>query len=364
MRWVSVVLTAVLLVGCETKEVKRETGYKGRARVNPWLAAERFCKPYPGVVRSLASWVEPVETDAIWFVPAGLLGNSSFTRRLTSWVERGGHLVVLVDHSETAHDDWTKFAPSAPPDEAFTEMMEDFGLRLVSRKDDDKPLKAKRIRFGGKRYAVDVTSDSRVAKGDGKAKSFVSVKRGVGRLSVLADGRIFRNRWIGKKEHAALLDALVKVGGRAGDIGFTRGAGLSVWSLARLHLWPILLGLVVLVFLWLWKNLHRFGPLEAGAEASVLRGYDHHLEALGDFQWRLDRAAALLGPLRNQIVDRGQRACQRSGHRDSDFFQYLADLAGLPRERVHCALSEAAAPDAAVLTRTTADLQKLLQVLH
>ncbi len=361
---VMVVFAAVLLVGCETKEVKRETGYKGRARVDPWLAAERFCEPYPGVVRSLASWVEPTESDAVWFVPAGLLGNTSFTRRLTAWVERGGHLVVMVDHAEAAHDDWTKFAPTAPPDVAFTSMMEDFGVRLVPREDQGRPFKAKRIRFGGERFAVDVRSDSRVAEGDGKAGAFVSVQRGPGRLSVLTDGRIFRNRWIAKKDHAALLDALVRADGRAGDIGFTRGAGLSVWGLAREHLWPVLLGLAVLVILWLWKNLSRFGPLEAAAEAPVLRGYEHHLEALGDFQWRLDHAAGLLGPLRSQIVDRGQRACQRSGHRDGDFCHYLADLAGLPQERVQRALSEAAVPDAAILTLTTADLQKLLQVLH
>jgi hypothetical protein len=364
MRWIMVGLTTIALAGCETKEVKRETGYKGQARVNPWLAAERFCEPYPGVVRSFARWTEPTESDAVWFVPAGLLGNTSFTHRLTGWVERGGHLVVMVDYAESAHDDWTRFAPSPAPNPAFMEMMEDFGLRLVTREDDEKPLKAKHITFGGERFAVDAKSDSRVAEDDGKAAGFVSVTRGMGRLSVLADGRIFRNRWVGKKDHAALLDALVGADGRAGDIGFTRGAGLSVWGLAYEHLWPVMLGLVVLVFLWLWKNLSRFGPLEAGEETPVLRGYDHHLEALGDFQWKLDRAAGLLGPLRSQIVDRGERACQRSAHRDGDFFQYLADLAGLPRERVHRALSEAAPPDAAILTRTTADLQKLHQVLH
>lgn len=359
-----IILTGFVLAGCETREVKRETGYKGRARVNPWLAAERFCEPYPGVVRSLVSWVEPTEADAVWIVPAGLLGNVGFTRRLTGWVERGGHLVVMVDHAEAAHDDWTKFAPSPPLDAAFTAMMKDFGLRLVPGEVGGMPVKVTQVDFEGDRFEVDARSDNRVANEGGKAGAFVSVTRGAGRLSVLTDGRVFRNRWIGKKDHAAFLDALVRADDRVGNIGFTRGAGLSVWGLAREHLWPVLLGLLVLVLLWLWKNFSRFGPLEAEAEMPVLRGYAHHLEALGDFQWRLDGAAGLLGPLRNQIVDRGQRACQRSGHRDGDFFQYLADLAGLPRERVHRALTEVAPADAAILTRSTGDLQKLLQVLH
>jgi hypothetical protein len=88
------------------------------------------------------------------------------------------------------------------------------------------------------------------------------------------------------------------------------------------------------------------------------------LEALGDFQWRLDRAAALLVPLRAQVVERGQRLAVRSGRRDDDFFQFLADRAGLPRERVFRALAEAAPPDSGVLTRTAADLQRLLNILH
>ncbi len=363
MSLVMVVFAAMLLVGCETKEVTRETGYKGRARVDPWLAAERFCEPYPGVVRSLASWTEPTESDALWLVPAGLLTNTSFTRRLTGWVERGGHLVVMVEHAEAAHDDWTRFAPSSPPAEALAAMMADFGLRLMLREEGQKPFETKEIRFNGQHFAVEVKSDNRVAKGEGKPRAFVSVTRGAGRLSVLTDGRIFRNRWIGEKDHAALLDALVRADSREGDIGFIRGAGLSVWGLVREHLWPVLLGLTILMMLWLWKNLSRFGPLEAEAGAPVLRGYEHHLEALGDFQWRLDHAAGLLGPLRSQIIDRGQRACQRSGHRDGDFFQYLADLGGLSRERVQRALSESAPADAALFTRTTADLQKLLQVL-
>jgi hypothetical protein len=125
-----------------------------------------------------------------------------------------------------------------------------------------------------------------------------------------------------------------------------------------------LLGLAALVLLWLWKNLTRFGPLEAEAPPPVLRGYEHHLEALGDFQWRVDRAASLLAPLREQITELGQRVSASAGRRDDDFFQFLADRAGLPRERVFRALAEAAPADSSILTRTAADLQQLLKVLH
>ncbi len=122
-------------------------------------------------------------------------------------------------------------------------------------------------------------------------------------------------------------------------VGFMRGSGLSLWVLMRAHLGPVLLGLGLWVLLWLWKNLTRFGPLEAAAVPPVLRGYEHHLEALGDFQWRLDRTASLLASLRQQIVELGQQTSGRAGRRDEDFHQFLADRAGLPRERVSHALA-------------------------
>jgi hypothetical protein len=161
-----------------------------------------------------------------------------------------------------------------------------------------------------------------------------------------------------------LLAALVESTEYEGAVGFLRGSGLSLWGLFGEHLWPVLAALGLLVLFWLWKSLARFGPVEAADTVSILRGYEHHLEALGDFQWRLDRAVALLAPLRAQIVERGQRISVRAGRRDEDFFQFLADRADLPRERVFRALAESAPADSATLTRTAADLQKLLQVLH
>lgn len=181
---------------------------------------------------------------------------------------------------------------------------------------------------------------------------------------MLTDGRIFRNRWIAEKEHAVLFSALLDAAVRGGAVGIMRGAGVSFWGLLKSHMWPVLVALGVLVALWLWKSFSRFGPVEDVSGDSGLRGYEHHLEALGDFHWRLDKGAGMLAPLREQIVELGQQAGERAGRRDEDLFQFLADRAGLPRERVFRALAEAAPADGAILTRTAADLQRLLDVLH
>ncbi len=352
------------LTACDYKEVVHEIGYKGKARINPWLAAERFCARSGNKVRSLASWTAPDWGDAVWFLPASILNNKSFSRQMEEWVSNGGHLVLLIEHADAETSDWSEPPSELEREPAMKYMLERVGIALKDHGTGKGETKGEKIEFDGRSYDVDAKSNATVSVMGGDPGVFASVEKGDGRLTVITDGRIFRNRWIGDKDHAALMDALIRVTEDGGEIAFMRGSNISLSGLLGKHLWPVLIGLGFLIGLWLWKNFSRFGPIEATTEPSVSRGYDHHLEALGDFQWRLDRAFTLLAPIRAQIVERGQRICNRAGRRDEDFFQFLADRAGIPRERVFRALAEGAPADSAILTRTTADLQVLLQVLH
>lgn len=362
MKLLALLLMVFALTACDYTEEKREIGYKGKARINPWLAAERFAAQYDEKVRSLAAWTAPELEDAVWFVPASVLSNASFTRQIEDWVKEGGHLVLLVEHADAETNDWSDDPVEAQLEPALVGMLARASIEVSELENSEDVVSE--IKFDGESFEVVASSKTRVALDGGEPGVFASAPSGDGRVTVLTDGRLFRNRWIGDKDHAALLEALILVTDYQGTIGFVRGSGLSLWGLLGKHLWPVLIGLGVLTLLWLWKNFTRFGPLEAVDGVSTLRGYEHHLEALGDFQWRLDRAAALLVPLRAQIVERGQRVALRAGRRDEDFFQFLADRASLPRERVSRALAEVAPPDSVILTRTTADLQQLLKVLH
>lgn len=365
MRFLLAIVAVMLsLPSCDYTQVEREIGFKGKARVNPWLAAERFCSKTGSEVRSVQTWTAPEWEDAVWFLPASILSNESFNRQMEEWVIEGGHLVLLVDHADAQTNDWSNQAVAPKLENALLDLLDRAGIELRDGAADPEDLKAEKIKFAGATFKVDAESESSVALRGKKPGVFASADHGEGRVTVLTDGRIFRNRWIGDKDHAALLAKLIGVTEFEGSVVFMRGSGLSLSGLLVKHLWPVLIGLGLLIVLWLWKNFTRFGPLEAEAGPATLRGYDHHLEALGDFQWRLDRTAGLLAPLRARIVERGQRICTRSGRRDDDFFQFLADRAGIPRERVFRALAEAAPADSAILTRTTADLQRLLQALH
>jgi len=314
--------------------------------------------------RAVIAWTRPEPEDAVWMVPASILGNDSYTRQMEEWVNCGGHLVLLVEHADSETGDWSEYP--MPPDlkSALFAMLQRAGIELENKRTSGGEITANSIQFEERRYQVSAKSMATVAEKGEKGGVFVSRKVGDGRISVITDGRVFRNRWIGDLQHADLLQALLDSTGYDGRVGFMRGSGLSLWSLVMDHLPEMMLGFAVWMLFWLWKCLCRFGPMEAASAPPLLRGYEHHLEALGDFQWRLDHGAELLAPLREQIIELGQRLSVRSGHRDEDFFQYLADRAGLTRERVFRALAETKPADSVILTRTSADLQQLLKVLN
>ncbi len=364
MRWFMLILCCAFLTACEYEEIKREIGYKGKARSNPWLAAERFCERSLGVdVISSGSWKKPQYDDAIWFMPASVLNNQSFIRQAEEWMTEGGHLVVIIERAN-ASNDWLKAPIEDPLNPECFKMLERNGVELTVPESTNASYSASEIKFGKRTYRVNASSASQVSLTDQAAGVFASTKTGNGRLSVLTDGKIFRNRWIAEKQHADFLDALILADFRDGKIGFIRGTGLSLWKLVGTHLWPLLIGLTALVIFWLWKNFSRFGPVDESENDSSTRSYDHHLEAIGDFQWRLDKAAGLIAPLRMQIIEIGQRLSSRAARHDEDLYQFLADRSGLPKERVAQALSTTPLTDSSSLVRTTADIQLLLTSLH
>ncbi|HSP43885.1 MAG TPA: DUF4350 domain-containing protein [Luteolibacter sp.] len=356
------VLTAIALLavaGCDYREVEREIGYKGKARVNPWLAAERFVEKRGDEVLSVVSWTPPEWNDAAWLMPATVLGNESFVRRVERWVRGGGHLILLIEYADAASHDWSWGHADPVIEPVLTNLLEDAGLRLV----ENAGVEAGRVRFMGEDYQVSAGSDFGIAAGDEKAGIFASVDMSAGMISVVTDARIFRSRWIGEKDHAALLAALVDASPNHGRIAFLRGTALSFWSLLGEFLAPLLIALTAWLVFWLWQHLARFGPVEAAENPAETRSYTHHLEALGHFHWKLDRAAALFGALRARVTDAAHRAGQRAG-RGGDLPTFLAERSGLPQERVAAILTGTSPKDAVSLTRATADLQELLEVLE
>lgn len=356
MRWLGVLLTLVL-AGCQYEETSREVGHKGRARVNPYLAAERFLGVYDFPAEVGHGWPKLDDTLNLAVFPAEVLGAARHLDQLDEWVFDGGHLLVTLSHGEAHHSDWNAVPPSLSElPVAMVEWLAEWDVEVVEPAvGDDGPVPERRG-YEGRVYNLAVGSKLRLLDEDGRETSLVELEYGNGLVTVLSDARPLRNRYLGEQDHAEFLHALVTASGRTGRVVFVRGVGLSFFAMLWERGAPAVVGLLVLTGLWLWRNLPRFGPMDRGVEAAESRAYEHHLEAIGDYHWRLDRGASLLQPLREGLVERVRRA---GAHPDDDLFAWVGRRAGLPRERAERAMTVERARDPASFTRLMADLQQI-----
>lgn len=361
LRWI-IVLLAFSLASCEWETFEQEVGYKGAARVDPWLAAERFTVRSGHTVRAEKRWKSPAADEAVWFVPSVVIRTRSYARQLENWAANGGHVVLLVDRASAAYDDWAEHdEPLRELETPVADWLAGHTVKLAAKR-ETKPVGE--VALGKQTYRNTRSFLRLVDMGNGKMVP-VGTKRIVrGRLTVVGDASLFRNRWISDGDHAAILGAILKMSPRRGAVVFLRGDAASLWEMVKKHLWAPLLALGLALAVWLWRSFARFGPIDHAPEAEVLRGYEHHLAALGNFQWKLDRAESLMKPLRAKAVELGQRHAAAIGRRDENLFDVLAERAAIPAESVRRALTMNAPIDGADLTAITATLQKLLQVLQ
>lgn len=354
------VLLCLLLAACGGyTTTRRETGYKGRAKLDAYLAAGRFLERYGYEVISRPGWPELGEGVATLIVPAEVIATEAYVREVRAWVANGGHMICLVEHGESFHDDWSPFSGISGEGEVVPEALgrwlDNAGLELDS---GGEKLTAERIRYQGKAYEVFAESRAAITGERNTRRVFRQVEYGEGMVTVMTDARPFRNRYIGDHDHAALLLALVESTPYEGRVAIVRDAAISLWTLVWRHGRAAVIGLLAVTVFWLWKNMPRFGPLRREEERSALRDYDHHLEALGDFQWRLDKGAAMLRPLRESILERAQHQAAAI-HRGADLFEWIAQRAEISRERAERAMTHQRPPDPASFTRLLADLQRI-----
>lgn len=358
-------LVCAILAACSDGSIEtwRDVGYKGKARLDAYLAAERFLEQYGYPVESRPGWPDLRRGDAgMLLIPASVLTTETYVRELSSWIEQGGHLVCLVDHAESYLDDWSgsgTFHIKEPDEEIVPIPLDKWlkDMRLELSRTPEK-LTAERLTLDGESYEIFAESSVGVSAFNAPPSTFGQSRYGHGLITVMTDARPFRNRYISDHDHAAILLALAEQSPLAGRVIVVRDAALSLWSLLWRHAWPALVGLLALTFFWLWKNMPRFGPLRREEGRSNLRDYDHHLEALGDFQWRLDRGCAMLRPLRESVLERAQRI-SGAAHQEVDLFTWLGERTGIGRERAERAMTHERPADGSAFTRAIADLQTI-----
>jgi hypothetical protein len=381
-----------LLAGCgDYTEEEREIGYRGKARLDPFLAAERFFERLGRNVEVDRSWPKAGHSVAMMVMPASMLEAKGYVEEVRRWVARGGHLVCLFTWASPLRNDWNAFPERSPEiSEPLDEWLRRAGWRVnektkgefpewvvvekTGKKEEGKPgetTKTEEWEFDGRtfrarkfgpRLFAPIGAETAGNGEDAEAfRRFVSGPYGKGRLTLVADARPFRSRYIGEEDHASLLAAMVRAS-RPGSVVVVLGTDVSFWRLVWANGWTVILALVALTILWLWRSLPRFGPTEANVRVDDWRDYRRHLDAVGGFFWRTDRGQSLLAPLRNEVLERLRRRRAVAGS-EAELSALAATLSGLPPDRVRQALDETIRHDPAGFTRTTADLQRLLERL-
>lgn len=367
---------SLFLTGCRFKDVETPLGHQGEARRNPWLAATRFLEANNYPVLTARGVLTLPESESILFIPANAIHSAALARHVIDWTRDGGHVVYLAEGGEQFRSDWNELADFSMSGSARQEMhplLTEMGITVDKK--SSTPSKASSmdtVNIDGTTYRMslaehiwfDVSSSKfRVlwnAGPDKKNTPLASMKVGEGQLTILAHAHAFRNRWIDDDDHAPLLLALVESTNPVYNVHFFKSGRVSLWDMLWEHAWPALIAVVVLLLVWLWSVMPRFGPVLT-LPWKAQRRFAGHLEESGAYLWKQGLTDALLQAPRQAVLT----AARRQGYHPEErlFASLLATRAGLPVERVTDAIHGGNAHDARLLTRQIADLQTILTSL-
>ncbi len=356
----ALVLT-LFLPGCQEGEMEEEeVGYFGPAHYNPFLAAQRFLGEMGCAVEPTGTLQELPRSSGTVIASLDSFANYGDATRVVDWVQRGGHLVLLLSGAEPWRDDWayasSKAGDEEKPDEEQQTLLDKLGIKEVDLSAESEVT----VHSGAHRYRADLAGGIKLEKKPARqdvdgADAVMSWNRGFGRVTAVSAAHPFRNRYLAQKDHAALLFALVSLDHRS-VVSFVSTLKVSFWKMLWQQGWPAIVCLAAVLVLWLWKNLPRFGPILV-AEDHSSRDFTGHLAMAGAFLWRNREVAALLVPLQQDV----RAALTRRGlvAEDPATQDELATRTGLTADRVRLALFLVAPSAESVFLRTVQDLHTL-----
>ncbi len=310
---------------------KMWVGYRGEAAKQRFLAAERFLDSngFQTARASTIAALNPTAPRSMVILSAGrqALMNDEVDR-LLAWVHAGNHLIVAPE-------------PVALGDALLDRLQIRRGGVPQSRRDRrskrDESIDSSRPAGDAQPLQLACQPDNRVTEvalprtheklyvelgqqptlmldpnqvehmwTGASGIQMASLRIGSGRVTVMPLG-IFTNLRIGHFDHAALLHALVTW---ERDItAVTIIDQLNRLSLTRWiidHAIWVVIGLVTLIFLWLWRAIVRFGPI-APDPSVARRSLIDHLAAAGRFQWRIGDRDSLVAAARAQAIAHAMR---------------------------------------------------------
>lgn len=403
MKWISLMLICLCCFSCGKTEKKRRTlGYKGSAKNNPFLAAERFLTELGEDVKSQHGLSEFDDETTMIFLPTSSINTIGRAKRLLAWVEEGGHLVVMLEGGERRGMDFVKepskrsIFDSEIEQPGIDYLLDELGLQLSDwdhessdsgtdpsdldideweeLKETDRVLlgsEQSELMLEGDPMTIHHWSDQGLVYpevyeyeygssegSDTDKHRYLSVTYDLGRVTWLTDARPFRNRYIGYADHARFLAELVDLS-EPGKIVFSSGDGDGLFSLLWRHFPLFIAALIMAVALWLWRNLPRFGP-QQDIWDDRLREYSSQVRGIGRFLWHHKRDDAMLVAMRATV---NRSLSLRPGASQEGVFEQLSEKSGLPVEGVIEAMTRERIHDPGVMVRVTKNLQLIRNTL-
>jgi hypothetical protein len=406
----------LLLSSCDGhwEDVTRETGYKGPARIDPFLAAARLLEQRDHSTERAPTLAElPDAASGLIFASAENGMPAGRARPILQWVADGGHLVYTLAGA-SPYNDWSVFSALSSygyfgNDERPDPVLETLGVTAKDRRTEEEAERERaNVITGGKKTKK--TSDSSKEKPKPKATTaekeiekpedvsltvttfnwsqqpikvelpdyvtfsidrtlrngdfiagtpaaahLLSLRHGTGRVTLISHARPLRNRFLADQDHGLLLTTLAGPG--SVHALFVVGLEGSFWQLLWERAWRPIIALVLLIVLWLWMSLPRFGPVRHVTLHTTKR-FSDHLTTLGSFFLSIRRQDYLIASAQAALQ---QRLRETHPHltTQSDQTTLLATRSQLTLDRIQTALSAPQSLPPQQIIRILQDLQKL-----
>jgi len=362
-------------------------GPKKEALRNPYLALERLFGKLGRPIQRLKS---PAALDTL---PAGgvlILDNDrrrnvdpARTRRLLDWVNGGGYLIVAAESS--GNDPLLKALGITPchaspkqchldnnvddqeQDDETTDKTDNTANRRANAPepiDVDLPDSQ-----AGYHYLQHYPTDGLLGSSprpvwsagpDPTRKHVLHYARGRGQITVFGDLRFLHNWQLGNLDHAELIWALVGKYQPQGPLYLASRLEVpTLWQWLAESAWMTLISGALLIALWLWRIIPRFGGLLTPA-GSERRDLLQHLAAIGRSVWREGGLAHWLTvvrqPLRKRLALRHPHLNQMETSRQH---AVLAEMTSCSANDIRSALTPGQAQTPKEFTHAMQTLQSL-----
>ena len=361
----------------EQVPVRHREAPQKEARRNPYLAFERLLQELGRPIERLESprSLDQLPAQSILILDESRRRNVTPARveRLLDWVHGGGYLSVAA---ENASDDplLRKLGVShyQAPQGQCAPCTKD---KTEEEADDDDPpveievtLPINQTRYRLEHFGRGLSSSSpEPAWQAGSAKersALLHFRWGRGHITVIDDLSFVDNHSLGDHDHAELIWALLQHYQAQGKIHLASRMEIqTLWQWLAESAWMLLISGALLIALWLWRIIPRFGGT-CPSPIDERRDLTQHLSAIGRSVWREGGVTHWLSVVRHALNKRLSLRYPDLNRMDaSEKRMVLAKIADCKTKDIHSALMSGQAQSAEEFTRTMQTLQRLDQRL-